>query len=262
MSVEGTYLEAIVAAKRAAIERPTLARRRDLESRMERVPPARDFEAALRRRPGPQCIAEFKRASPSEGVIRDDLPPAKVAQLYVDAGAAAISVLCDAHFHGGLDDLEEVHAAVEVPVLCKDFLLQPDQLVEARAYGADAALLIVACLEPPRLREMIREASELGMQVLCEAHTEHEIERALAAGARIIGVNNRDLHTFEVDVERSIQLRGRVPPSFTYVSESGLRSREDVQRMREAAVDAVLVGTHLMRAEDPGLALTDLMAMP
>lgn len=264
MSAQGTYLEKIVAAKRAALDRRLAANvpRAQLEARLAALPPCRDFEGALRTGPAPRAIAEFKRASPSEGVIREGAEPTIIARAYEEAGAAAISCLTDPHFKGSFDDLTAVRSAVDLPILCKDFILRADQLVEARLAGADAALLIVTVLEPPSLRQLIKAADELGMGVLCEAHTSHEVERALAAGARVVGVNNRDLHTFEVDIERAASLRASVPSSFTFVAESGIRSRDDVQRLREAGVDGVLVGTHLMKAEDPGLALSDLMAMP
>lgn len=154
--------------------------------------------------------------------------------------------------------------SVSVPLLAKDFVLSKAQIVDARAAGADAVLLIVAALEPPLLRELFVFASELGLAVLCEAHTDREVERALASGATIIGVNARDLKTFEVDLERTVALRQSVPQngSYCYVAESGIKTREDIHRLRQAHVDGVLVGSALMRAEDPGLALTDLMAMP
>lgn len=262
MAESGTYLDKIIAAKRAELAggRTSYAVR-DLDKLLSGLPPARDFEAALRRGPAPMAIAEFKRASPSEGEIRADADPRAVAQAYVEAGAACISVLTDTHFRGSLDDLRAVRNAVPVPVLRKDFIIQPSQIIEARREGADAVLLIVAALEAPVLRELLGVAHDCGLQVLCEAHDEREVERAMAAGARIVGVNARDLQTFEVDLERTVALRSRVPRSFVYVAESGIRSRADVQRLREAGVDAILVGTHLMRAEDPGMALMDLLSI-
>ena len=263
MSVQGTYLEKIIAAKRASFDgRPAAnVNRQRIEAEVASLPPCRDFEGALRQGLAPRVIAEFKRASPSEGVIRENADPRAIARSYAEAGAAAMSCLTDEHFQGSFDDLRAVRAAVDLPVLCKDFMLRPSQLLEARRQGADCILLIVAALEPPHLRDMVKEATALGLHILCETHTEHEIERALAAGARIIGVNNRDLHTFEVDVQRAIRLRKQVPKSFTFVAESGIRNRTEVQQLRAAEVDAILVGTHLMRAEDPGLALTDLTAV-
>src|SRR5690606_11480282 len=174
----------------------------------------RDFEGALRIGPAPRAIAEFKRASPSEGTIREGADPVAIARSYAESGAAAISCLTDAHFNGSFEDLTAIRNAVDLPILCKDFILRPDQLIEARLAGADAALLIVTVLEPPLLRQLIKAADELGMGVLCETHTAREVERALAAGARVVGVNNRDLHTFEVDIERAASLRSSVPASF------------------------------------------------
>jgi len=262
MSEPGTYLDKILAAKRAELAgaRPGPGVR-DLETALSGLSPARDFAAALRRGPAPTAIAEFKRASPSEGDIRPEADPREIARSYVESGAACISVLTDRHFRGSLDDLRAVRNAVPVPILRKDFIVQASQIIEARREGADAVLLIVAALDPPRLRELMGVARDCGLQVLCEAHDEREVDRAMAAGAQIVGVNARDLRTFEVDLDRTIALRERVPASFVYVAESGIRSREDVGRLREAGVDAVLVGTHLMRAEDPGLALMDLLSM-
>lgn len=263
MSVEGTYLEKIIAAKRASLDgqRGANVNRKRSDAEVAKMAPCRDFEAALRSGLAPRVIAEFKRASPSEGTIRENADPKAIAQAYAEAGASAMSCLTDSHFDGSFEDLKAVRRAVELPVLCKDFMLKPAQLFEARQQGADCILLIVAALEPPHLREMIKEAQALGLHILCETHDEREIDRALAAGARIIGVNNRDLHTFEVDIDRALRLRKHVPETFTYVAESGITTREQVQTLREAQVDAILVGTALMRAVDPGMALMDLMAL-
>lgn len=262
MNTQGTYLDRIIAAKREALSqaRPANTSDRDLDAMLASLPAPLDFMAALKIGPGPRAIAEFKRASPSAGSIRPGADPKHVAALYVDAGAACISVLTDEHFEGSLDDLRRVRSAVSVPVLCKDFIIQRSQIVEARREGADAVLLIVAALEAPRLRELTSFAHRLGLQVLCEAHDDREVERALAVGARMVGVNNRDLHSFEIDFERCLDLRRLVPrDGFVYVAESGIQNREQVARLREAGVDAFLVGSHLMAAEDPGLALMDLL---
>jgi indole-3-glycerol phosphate synthase len=260
MTDGGTYLDKILASKRAELEHDNRSIA-TLEAQLSGLPPTMNFMSALRRTIRPCAIAEFKRASPSEGVIREHANPVEIAAQYVDAGAACISVLTDRHFQGTLDDLQSVRRAVSVPVLRKDFILERSQIVQSRLAGADAVLLIVAALAPPTLRELVSYANSLGLAVLCEAHDEREVERALAAGAKIIGVNSRDLRTFEVDLERSIRCRKLVPSSFVYVAESGIRSRADMQRLREAEVDAALVGTHLMRAADPGLALMDLMSL-
>lgn len=263
MSSEGTYLDNILAAKRAELEagRPENLSLQQIEDELAQAPTPRDFWTALAEGPKPRSIAEFKRRSPSEGVLREKADPRAIAQAYQAAGAAAISVLTDRHFGGSLEDLRAVRAAVTIPVLCKDFILSRGQLVQARREGADAVLLIVAALEPPHLRDLYQFARDIGLRVLMEAHGDREIERAMATGARIIGMNARDLFTFEVDLDRVIHHRLDVPRSFLYVGESGITSRADVERLRAASVDAVLIGSVLMRAEDPGAKLAELMAV-
>lgn len=262
MSEAPTYLDEILAAKRAELEsgRPVNPTQSKIEAALAELPATLDFWAALANGPKPRFIAEFKRRSPSEGLLRDNADPRHIAALYVDAGAAAISVLTDRHFDGSFEDLRAVRAAVSVPILCKDFMLTRQQILRARCEGADAILLIVAALEPPRLRDLHNFAHDIGLQVLTEAHDDREIERAMAAGARIVGFNARDLRTFEVDLDRVIRHRPDVPRSFLYVGESGITSAQDVRRLRAAGVDALLVGSVLMRAEDPGAMLVELMA--
>jgi indole-3-glycerol phosphate synthase len=262
MSDAPTYLDEILAAKRAELAsgrgpNPTLSQ---IEAELAGLPEPRDLWAALANGPKPRCIAEFKRRSPSEGLLRENADPRHIAALYVDAGAAAISVLTDRHFDGSFEDLRAVRSAVSVPILCKDFILSRPQILRARREGADAVLLIVAALEAPLLRELIGFAHDLGLQVLAEAHDDHELERAMAAGAKIVGLNARDLHSFEVDLDRVIRYRPDVPRSFLYVGESGITSNKDIRRLRAAGVDAVLVGSALMKAEDPGATLAQLMA--
>ncbi len=256
-------LDRIVAQTRIRVARQQqevpLAR---LEARARSMPRARDFFGALRRGPI-ACIAEFKRRSPSAGWIREGAHPAQIASLYQSAGAAALSVLTDPPFFGGsLADLQEARRATALPVLRKDFVVDPYQLVEARASGADAVLLIVAVLTDPELRALMAEAGRLGLHVLCEAHDEAEIERAAAASARIIGINQRDLRTFEVDTTLALRLKERVPAGCVFVAESGIRTASDVERLRQGGVDAILVGEALMRAADPGLALQQLLTPP
>jgi len=208
----------------------------------------RGFAAALRRSGEVRLLAEVKRRSPSAGDIRPGADPAEVARAYVQGGAAALSVLTDRDYFGGdLAFLRAVRAAVPVPVIRKDFLIDPVQVWEARAAGADAVLLIARILDPPLLKELHDLARELGMDALVEAHTEPELERALDAGATLVGVNNRDLDTFVTDLELSVRLAPRVPAGVTYVAESGIRTAEDVDRLGEAGVDAILVGESLMR---------------
>jgi indole-3-glycerol phosphate synthase len=226
------------------------------------APPARDLVAALRDaadRDGVAMIAEVKRASPSSGTIAADADPAAQATAYDAAEAAAISVLTEpTRFAGSLDDLRAVRAAVGRPVLRKDFLLEPAQIVESRAAGADAALLITSCLSDEELRSMIVVARELGMEPLVETHTDEEVDRALATDATLIGVNARNLETLEVDRAASLRRIARIPTDRIVVAESGVGSRADVEAAIEAGATAVLVGEVLMRASDPGAALRGL----
>lgn len=232
----------------------------EIEAALPAASPARGFAAALRRRPI-ACIAEFKRRSPSAGWIRQDADPVEVAGAYERAGAAALSVLTDEPFFGGtLDDLRRARAATGLPVLRKDFVVDAYQIAEARAAGADAVLLIVAALSQPELVALLADARRFGLDALVEAHDEEEVERALAAGAAIIGINHRDLRTFEMDMDLAVRMRPRIPADRVVVAESGLRSRADVVRMQKAHIDAILVGENLMRAPDPGEGLVGLLS--
>jgi indole-3-glycerol phosphate synthase len=207
-----------------------------------------------------RVIAEHKRRSPSRGAIREDLAPADVARRYAAAGAAALSVLTDEPFFGGaLGHLSQARAATELPALRKDFVVDPWQIAEARAAGADAVLLIVAALSDGALRQLIGEARALGVDALVEVHDGGELERALAAGARLVGVNNRDLRTLSVSLETSVGLAPRIPDDVVAVAESGIKSGQDLRRLRDAGFDACLVGEHLMSAPDPGAALRRLL---
>jgi indole-3-glycerol phosphate synthase len=250
-----------LAAKRAKLSRDRAAAvtPKAVAEAVARLPAPRDFIGALRSGPAPRVIAEFKRASPSVGPIREGADIETIAAGYAKAGAAAMSVLCDEHFAGSLDDLRAARSACDLPILCKDFILERGQILEARRAGADAVLLIAAALPPPTLRPLVEFAHELGLGVLCEAHDEHEVDRAMSAGCRCVGVNARDLRTFEVDLERAVRMRRLVPRSFTYVAESGIETADDLRRLRDAEVDAVLIGSALMSAEDPAQALQDLL---
>ena len=229
---------------------------RDLE-------PPRGFAAALRRAGEVRLLAEVKRRSPSAGDIRPGADPAQIARDYHAAGAAALSVLTDRDYFGGdLDALRAVRHAVPLPVLRKDFVIHAVQVWEARAAGADAVLLIARILEQPLLEDLRALAADLGMDALVEAHTAPELHRALAAGATLAGVNNRDLDTFTTDLERSVRLAGEVPPEVTYVAESGIRTADDVDRQGAAGVDAVLVGESLMRQPDVRAAAEALVGRP
>ena len=255
-----TILDRIIAAKRQEIEQ-TRARSSagELERRAAAAPPPRGFRAALERGPGVQVIAEVKKASPSAGVMKDDFDPASVARLYERHGAACVSVLTDGpFFQGSLADLEAVRAAVALPILRKDFILDRLQLLEARAAGADAVLLIAEVLDDEALARLLRQAAELGLQALVELYERENLPRVLAAGARLVGVNNRDLRTFETRLEHTLELAEKMPAEVCLVSESGVRTRADVERLRAAGVRAVLVGETLMRAADVGAKLREL----
>jgi indole-3-glycerol phosphate synthase len=238
---------------------PALQRQADeLRATAREQEPARDLIRALGG-PGLSVIAEVKRASPSRGPIATGLDPAALAGEYGRGGAAAISVLTEPrHFLGSLDDLRRARAAVDVPVLRKDFLLDPVQIWEARANGADAVLLIVAALDDRSLTDLIGETRVAGMHALVEVHNESEADRALAAGARLVGVNNRDLESFEVNLGTAEELAVKLDGRAVTVAESGIWTAADADRMRAAGYHAVLVGESLVRATDPGALLAGL----
>jgi indole-3-glycerol phosphate synthase len=253
-------LEDIVTARRADVAH---AKRTTPLAALQTSPryaaPRRGFAAALRAR-RPAVIAEVKKASPSRGVIRADFDAVAIARRYAAGGAAAISVLTEERFfQGSARHLQAIRAAVELPLLRKDFLFDPYQLAEARAWGADAALLIVAMLDDAQLRELHGAALELGLDVLVEAHTHDEVVRAVDAGATLIGVNNRDLNTFVTTLATAERLRAVIPAGTLAVAESGIETAADVARLRAAGYDAFLVGESLMRADDPGAALRALL---
>jgi indole-3-glycerol phosphate synthase len=254
-------LERIVAARRRAVKQAkqnTPAAK--LEERAAAAPPVRDFAAALSGK-GLNVIAELKKASPSRGVLRANYNPAQLAPALEAVGACALSVLTEPEFfHGALEDLHVAHAVTRLPALRKDFIFDPYQLFEARAAGADAFLLIAAILKAAELQELITLGKQLGMAALVEAHTADELERALEAGAEMVGINNRSLRTFEVSLETSLQLIGAIPETHLAVSESGLHTRDDLRRLRAAGFDAFLVGEHLMQAVEPASALRQLLA--
>ncbi|MGZ8613016.1 MAG: indole-3-glycerol phosphate synthase TrpC [Actinomycetota bacterium] len=251
------FLTEIVDDVRRRLERRPLDESR-LMGLALRLPPSRPFAAALRDAPGTAVIAEVKRSSPSAGWIAD-ADPGERARAYEGGGAAAVSVLTEhEHFGGTLADLRAVHMATGVPVLRKDFLIHPSQLMESRVEGADAVLLIAAALTELELKAMLAAADDLGLGVLVETHSERDLETALATGAEVVGVNARDLETLDVDLGRAIGLLGRVPGDRVAVLESGVATREDVERAAAAGAAAVLVGEALMRAPDPGAALRAL----
>jgi indole-3-glycerol phosphate synthase len=252
-----SILEKIMAVKRAEV---AAAKRTapGAEARARAAAAPRDFAGALRARK-PAVIAEIKRASPSKGLLRADFDPAAIARSYEKAGAACISVLTDREFfQGAPEDLVTARAACSLPALRKDFLIDPHQVFEARALGADCVLLIVACLEDAQMRELEKVAHALGMAVLVEVHDGEELERALALQTPLVGINNRNLRTFETRLETTLDLLPRIPAGRLVVTESGILSAADVRRMRECGVHAFLVGEAFMRAEDPGKALEKL----
>ena len=208
---------------------------------------------------GPAVIAEVKKASPSAGMIREDFRPADIAASYEQAGAACLSVLTDEQYFQGCDDyMVRARQACSLPVLRKDFMVDPWQIHESRAIGADCILLIVAALQRDQLQELDGLAGEMGLDVLVEVHDERELEDALSTGARLVGVNNRDLHTFTTDLATSERLRPMLPPDLTMVTESGIHTLQDVRRMQAAKINAFLVGEAFMRSADPGEALQKL----
>ncbi len=258
MSPATDILGRIVETKRHEVEglRDRVA---ELRAAAESAEPARDFLGALSGGESVAVIAEIKRRSPGAGPIRPDLDPLQLASTYEAGGAAALSVLTDRDYFGGsLEDLSVAGGLVGLPVLRKDFLIDESQIYEARAAGADAILLIVRILDDARMRSLRQLAEELGMTVLVEAHDGEEVDRGVAAGARLIGVNNRNLRTFETRLEVTLGLLDRIPPDVVLVSESGIRTREDVRLLGDKGVDAVLVGESLLRQSDPGAGVSAL----
>jgi indole-3-glycerol phosphate synthase len=256
-----TILDKIVLTKRAEIEQAKSAvPESELRAALADAPPVLDFFRPLAARGPIKLIAEVKKASPSAGVIRADFDPVAIAKVYAAHGATCLSVLTDEpFFQGRLEYLRQIRAAVALPVLRKDFILDSYQVTEARAAGADAVLLIAECLDDCNLRKLFNAACELGMTPLVEIYEPENLERAFDAGATLIGVNNRNLHTFEVDLEHTTRLRARVPDECVLVAESGIKSHEDVRRLEAAGVDAILVGESLMREADIGAAVDRLL---
>jgi len=260
VDLSGTRLGEIVAARRRRVEEAQASvtlesLQRAAQARVER----RDFAAALSRGPL-QVIAELKRASPSRGILREDFRRDEMARSYEAAGASALSVLTEERFFlGSLADLEAARAAVRLPVLRKDFIISDYQIYESVAAGADALLLIVAVLSDEDLRNFLVLCRELRVAPLVEVHDHLELQRAAQAGATIIGVNNRDLKTLEVDLATSFRLRAGIPADCIAVSESGIKTGEDLRRIAEAGFHAVLIGERFMTAADPGLALRQML---
>jgi indole-3-glycerol phosphate synthase len=256
----GTVLDRILDARHAAVaHRKQVLPETALKYGVKAAAPLRDFSAALSR-DGLNILAELKPASPSRGVIRDPFDPVALARALEAAGAVALSVLTEPEFFGGsLKNMRDARKEIALPVLRKDFIFDPWQVWEARANDADSFLLIVAALAESQLRELISLGREIGMEALVEVHTAAELDRALAADARILGVNNRDLKTLSVRVETSFELIDLIPDDRIAVSESGLRTHDDLVRLRDAGFDAFLIGEHLMLAPDPAAALSNLL---
>jgi len=255
-----TILDKIMLYKRE--ELPKIKRKQpesDLRARLLLAPAPRDLIKALRK-PGVSLIAECKKASPSRGLLRNGYDPAALAKEYQANGARAISVLTDKKFfQGGIHHLAAARQAVTLPILRKDFIFDPYQIIEARAAGADAILLIASLLPGNRLRNLRKEAEKLGMNALVEVHDEAQLEHALASGAKIIGVNNRDLRTFSVDFNTTGRLRALIPADRVLVSESGIHTTDDVRKLNKMGADAMLVGERLVRSKDVGKRVRELV---
>jgi indole-3-glycerol phosphate synthase len=255
-----TVLDQIVAQKRGEIER-SKARvpAAQLRDRLRDAPPVRGFLDALSKS-SMSLIAEVKRASPSAGLLRTDFEPVSIASHYEACGASAISVLTDApFFQGSIDHLHQVREAVSLPVLRKDFILDPYQVLEARVYGADAVLLIAEILSQDLLLELLNQIHEFGMEPLLELFDAENLPRVLESTARVVGINNRNLRSFVTDINHTIELAPQIPRDRTLVSESGIRTRDDVLRLQAAGAQAILVGESLMRSPDPGRQIAELL---
>lgn len=255
-----TILDKIVTTKLAEIERSKLAMPEvELRARLLDAMPVRDFFTPLAAGGPIRLIAEIKKASPSAGIIRADFDPVSIAKTYQAHGASCISVLTDEpYFQGRLEYLTQIRQVVELPVLRKDFILDPYQLLEARVAGADAVLLIAECLDDCNLRNLFNAACELRLTPLVELYEPNNLQRVFDAGATLIGVNNRNLHTFEVDLDHTIRMRKMIPDECVLVGESGIKNRDDVLRLEAAGVDAMLVGESLTKEDDIGRAVDRL----
>jgi len=256
-----TILDKIVATKHDEIAAAKHAEpAADLRAKVSDAPPVRGFFDALSGGGPIKLIAEVKKASPSKGLIREDFQPVEIAATYEQHGASCISVLTDqTYFRGSLDYLREIRSAVGIPLLRKDFILDPYQLMEARVAGADAVLLIAECLDDDTLRQLHDETFALGMVPLVEFYEPANLRRVLEAGAKLVGVNNRDLRTFQTDLQHTVRMRQEVPQDCVFVGESGIHSRADAELLESAGVNAILVGEHLMARPDIGAAVDRLL---
>jgi indole-3-glycerol phosphate synthase len=254
-------LDEIIAYKKQELaETKRAAPFADVKAKAADAGPTRGFEKALSAGNGIRLIAEVKKASPSKGVIREDFNPVEISRAYEQSGASCLSVLTEKkYFQGSLAYLAEIRKAVGLPLLRKDFIVDAYQIVEARAAGADAVLLIAACLERRQIEDFLGIAKEQGLDILVESHTYRELDRALVAGATLVGINNRDLQSFSVSLETTLGLLKDIPDDRTVVSESGIGTRDDVTTLERAGVDAILVGESLMREKDIGKKVKELL---
>lgn len=257
-----TILDEIVAATRQTIAADKSAvPPAELRAQLRDLPPTRDFHASLAATPHVRLIAEVKKASPSAGLIRADFEPVQIAKTYEAAGAACISVLTDKpFFQGDLEYLKQIRAAVDLPLLRKDFIVDSYQLLQARVAGADCALLIAECLSADELKRLHDEAAELGLQTLIELYDVENLDAVLATGTKLVGVNNRDLRTFKTDLRHTLRLRENIPADRLVVGESGIMTQADVTLLASGGVKAILVGESLMRKPDISAAVMELMA--
>lgn len=256
-----TILEKIIATKRKEIAQSKGAIREDrLRAALKDAPELRNFHASLAATEGVALIAEIKKASPSAGVLRDDFDPEQIAEIYCSHGATCLSVLTDQkYFQGTLEYLSMVRNKVDVPILRKDFILDEYQIIEARVVGADAVLLIAECLNDCELRSLFNATIDLGMTPLVEIYEKSNLERVLDIGATLIGINNRNLHDFTINLDHVLQLRKEIPDECLVVGESGIRTRSDVLRLQAGNIDAILVGETFMRSSDVGVAVDRLL---
>lgn len=265
MYIRGEYTEMIlneiIASKKEELaETKRAAPLADIKAKARDAQPVRGFAKALAGNGDMRLIAEVKKASPSKGVIREDFDPEKIAGIYEDAGASCLSVLTEKkYFQGSLEYLGLIRKVVGLPLLRKDFIIDEYQIFEARAAGADAILLISACLEQQQMQDYLGIAQQLGLDVLVESHTYKELDKALRVGATLVGVNNRDLTTFKVSLQTTLDLLNDIPNDRIVVSESGIATREDVVRLQQAGVDAILVGESLMREKEIGKKVAELL---
>ncbi len=260
-------LDEIVSNKKEELKnRKTILPLSELKARIKDLPDTKGFRNAIERREKKDApvrlIAEIKKASPSKGIIREDFNPQRIAWIYEEAGASAISVLTEEkYFLGNIEYLSQVRNVVKIPILRKDFIIDHYQIYEARAFGADAVLLIVSILDKTQIDEYLGNAKDLNMDAIVEVHDKKELEKALQTGADIIGINNRDLMTFKIDIGTTYRLKDEIPKDKVIVSESGINNRYDIVQMQKAGIDAVLIGTALMREEDIAKKIRELLGL-